>query len=181
MSIKYLIFGIMLIFLGFFIAATGASLFLIRGEGFSAAAEVFFYGLAGSAAGLVAAILLSRRLPEDKFRKVFGVVLALTLIAICAIAYRVVTMQKKYTAESISGQDIPVWFAAFAEDGLPAGMGLAKPHLSGNTTLFLYGPLPVSSGEYPPGLVDSIVIKSGAYHFEIISAPPWYLMNTIGN
>ncbi len=102
MRVKYLVFGMMMTFLGFCIAATGASLFLIKGEGFSAATTVVFYGFAGSTTGLVAAVILRRGLSEDGFRKAFRIVLALTMIAVGAIVYRVVTMQKKLTTESIS-------------------------------------------------------------------------------
>lgn len=92
MGVKYLIFGIMMTFLGFCLAATGASLFLVKGEGFSAATTVVFYGFAGGATGLVAAVILSRGLSEDGFRKAFRIVLAFTLIAVCAVLYRLGTL-----------------------------------------------------------------------------------------
>lgn len=117
----------MMTFLGFCMAATGASLFLIKGEGFSAATTVVFYGFAGSVVGLVVTVLLSRGLSEDGFRRAFRIVLALTLIAIGVLVYRVVTMQRNQTAEAISGPDAPIRFTAFTEKELPTG--LAKPTL----------------------------------------------------
>lgn len=62
------------------------------------------------------------------------------------------------------------------KDGdLPAGLGVAKPHLSEGRLIYFYHLLPVDMQPWQVRPVDSLLINKGKHHFELSYAPRLFL------
>jgi hypothetical protein len=181
--LQVLLFVFLLMFIGFCGGLFIGSLFIPKENGFAGSATVFWYGVAGLFIGLASGIFIIRVMKQNTFRVALVITVIISLLVIGWIVYRVKSINnrsaegemnfKEYDNKSISASFLHAGFAE-GDTSLPAGMGIAKPHLSHGKRVYFYHFLPIGAQPYQIRPFDSLLIHKGENHFEIIYAPPWF-------
>jgi hypothetical protein len=178
-----LLFVVLLMFLGFCGGLFLGSLFVSETSGFAGPAVTFWYGVGGLLTALASGIFLVRKLSRKSFRITLTLIVIISLIICSWIVYRLQALKNQpastgsnfYFDDWKKEHDDLIQAAFFDKDTfLPAGMGMAKPHLSHGKVIYFYHLLPIGSQPYQIRPQDSIHIHKRKHSFEIIYAPPWF-------
>lgn len=180
-------FFIFLSFIGFCTGMFIASFFIDKDTGLAGPADALLYGIAGMIAVLITGIALARRMKLKTFRIAFAFTFVLSLALAAWIVYRVQVVKQRPSGFSpdmnYKNEETASLYSYAAavenEDDQPAGMGIAKPHLSDGHVIYFYHLLPIDMQAWQVRPMDSIVIRKGKNHFEISYAPPWFFPEVI--